>query len=92
MPGPGHDEEALQAALAQEDDADRARALTQLLVESQEWVGRLSVARDEAVRAMRSRRASYDEVARVLGVSKSRAQQICQRLERDRVPAARTEA
>jgi hypothetical protein len=70
-------------ALGLPDAAARARALTSLLVDAREWVAFLSAQRDDALRAMRADGASYSDVATLLGVNKSRAQQICSRVERD---------
>ncbi len=73
----------MREALEIDDAAERARRLTELMVNTQRWVEWMSRHRDEAVRAMRATGASYDQVARALGISKSRAQQLCRRLEQD---------
>lgn len=54
----------------------RAAALTRLLRRTQRFVEWLSARRDEAVVEMRDAGVSYDEMARRLGISKSRAQQL----------------
>ena len=52
------------------------------MVKTQAYVAAMSEARDDAVRLMRADGASYDQVAQTLKISKSRAQQICRRLDR----------
>ena len=69
--------------VTQADHAVRARLVTQRMKELQTFMEWLSGHRDEAVRCLRAEGASYDEIARLLDISKSRAQQICQRLEQD---------
>lgn len=69
----------VEAVLELEDPSERARQLTQLLEEAQKWVERLSDHRQVAVLGMRSSGATYQKVAEALGISKSRAQQLCTR-------------
>lgn len=63
------------------DPRERAAALTALLRDTQAWVEWMSRHRDRAVREMRDAGASYDDIATVLGITKSRAQQLVLRLE-----------
>jgi hypothetical protein len=73
---------ALADVIREPDAAERARVLTSYLVDVQHLIDLLSGVRNEAIRELRtSRRASYDDVAVLLGISKSRAQQLCKRLE-----------
>ena len=62
-------------------------SLTALLEDAQACVSYLSARRDDALRAMRINGASYGSIANVLGVSKTRAQQLVVRLERPHRPA-----
>lgn len=92
LPRYDRDEDAATVArrAAQEPDPRvRAAVLTGLLSDTQAWVEWISRHRDDAVRQMRAEGDSYETVARVLGLSKSRAQQLCRRLQQDpaRVPA-----
>lgn len=59
------------------DPAERAATYTRYLTATADVVEYLSACRMEALRQWRRQGASYDEVARRLGVSKSRAQQLC---------------
>ncbi len=70
----------LHRAAGIEDPRVRATELTRHLSYAQQWVTWGSRQRDVAVLQMRAAGASYDDVARTLGVSKSRAQQLCRRL------------
>ena len=58
----------------------RAAELTARLAIAQQWVTWGSEQRDRAVLQMREDGASYDELAATLRISKSRAQQLCRRL------------
>ncbi len=70
----------LHRAAGKEDPEERAKALTEHLAVAQAWVRWGSTQRDIAVLQMREVGRSYDHIARVLGVSKSRAQQLVNRL------------
>ncbi len=63
------------------DPTERALALTARMHSSQQFVEWMSRYRDQAVKQMREHGASYDQVARALRLSKSRAQQLVKRLE-----------
>ncbi len=83
LPRYDRDEDAAtvaRRAAAEPDPRVRAAQLTSLLSDTQAWVEWISRHRDDAVRQMRADGDSYEEVARVLGLSKSRAQQLCRRL------------
>jgi hypothetical protein len=73
---------SLAQTIREADPAARARVLTGFLVDVQHLIDLLSSVRNDAIRELRStKRASYDDVAMLLGISKSRAQQLCKRLE-----------
>ena len=61
---------------------ERARVLTGSLTMARKLMMDLSGARDDAVRRLRADGASCLTIGRAIGVSTSRAQQICARLER----------
>lgn len=73
----------LHRAAGKDDPEERAKALTEHLAVAQRWVQWGSVQRDIAVLQMRELGRSYDHIARALGISKSRAQQLVYRLRRD---------
>jgi hypothetical protein len=74
--------QALVAAATQPDAAARARVLTTYLGETQKLIDVASGIRNEAIRSLRvEQTASYEDIAELLGISKSRAQQLCKRLE-----------
>jgi DNA-binding transcriptional regulator YiaG len=74
--------QALLAAVTQPDAAERARLLTAYLGETQKLIDVASGIRNEAIRSLRTQQtASYEDIAELLGISKSRAQQLCKRLE-----------
>ncbi len=70
-------------ALALPDPTERAAQLTSLLDDAQAWVVYLSAHRDQAVAAMRAQGISLGDIAQLLRLSKSRVQQICNRVLRD---------
>jgi DNA-binding CsgD family transcriptional regulator len=70
----------LHRAAGREDPEERAKALTEHLAVAARWVAWGSAQRDIAVLQMREQGRSYDHIARALGISKSRAQQLVQRL------------
>ena len=65
----------MDTALA-EDAVLRARLFSQVLTDVDEVAKQLQSARLDAVGSLRELGYSYDELARVLGVSKGRAQQL----------------
>ena len=74
--------EQLLADLQAEDPGDRAAKLGPHIHAAQQYVQYLADLRDEAVVQMRARGDSLETVARCLGVDKSRAQQIVDRIRR----------
>ena len=89
LPRYDRDEDAAAVAVRMvglTDPAERAAGLTSMLADTQVWVEWLSRHRDDAVRDMRSRGASYSDVARALDLTKARAQQICRRLQTRDLP------
>jgi hypothetical protein len=80
--GPDQLMRALIQAVTQPDPAARARVLTTYLGETQKLIDVLSGIRNDAIRSLRQdQSASYEDIAELLGISKSRAQQLCKRLE-----------
>lgn len=83
--------DALVAVVTQPDPAERARLLTAYLGETQKLIDVASGIRNEAIRSLRTQQtASYEDIAELLGISKSRAQQLCKRLESQDVPGGST--
>lgn len=62
---------------------ERVAELTRRMAAAAREIAWFGVHRDRALRQMRAEGASYARVAAVCGLSRSRAQQLCQRLERE---------